>query len=94
MRLAHELDAEGLAAPPDHFAVSSGPGVARERQPKLRRQRVVIVDNDLRPGRRDVMHHALARSKAAIERDPSGLAHRFARCSFFRVQGHVSIPNL
>src|SRR6266566_3086708 len=57
IRLAHELDAEGLAAVPDHFAISSGPGIARERQPQLRGQRVVIVDDDLRTRRREVLHH-------------------------------------
>ena len=72
--LADELDADRLAAAPDHFAAASGPGIARKRQPQFGRQRVGIVDRDLRPGRGHVLHHALARRKAAIERDPPGLA--------------------
>ena len=50
-RLADELDADRFAAAPDHLAAASGPGVARKRQPQLRRQRVGIVDRDLRSGR-------------------------------------------
>src|SRR5205823_2460785 len=72
--LADELDADQFAAAPDHLAAASGPGVARERQPQLRRQRVGIVDRDLRPRRGQILHHALARGKTALERDPPGLA--------------------
>ena len=78
-RLADELDADRFAATPDHFAAASGPGVARKRQPQFRRQRVGIVDRDLGAGRGQILHHALARGKAALERDPPGLAQRFAR---------------
>src|SRR5882757_2707050 len=90
--LGHELDADGLAAAPHHFTVPPGPGVARKRQPQFGRQRVGIVDRDLRTGRRNVLHHAGARRKAAVKRDPSGLAQRFARFAFFRAQGHIKIP--
>ncbi len=72
--LADELDADRLAAAPDHFAGAPGPGIARKRQPQFGGQRVGIVDRDLRPGRRHVLHHALARRKPAIERNPPGLA--------------------
>ena len=72
-----------LAAAPDHFAVASGPGVARKRQPQFGRQRVGIVDRDLRPRRGQILHHALARGKAAFERDPAGLMQRFARFALF-----------
>src|ERR1700730_5266765 len=47
--LPDELDAHRLAAAPDHFAISPGPGVARKRQAQFGGQRVGIVDRDLRP---------------------------------------------
>src|SRR5215217_4562539 len=81
--LADELDADRFAAAPDHLAATSGPGVARKRQPQLRRQRIGIVDRDFRPGRGQVLHHALPRGKTALERDPAGLAQRFARLALF-----------
>src|ERR1700712_1219642 len=48
--LADELDADGFAAAPDHLAGASGSGIARKRQPQFGRQRVAIVDRDLRAG--------------------------------------------
>ena len=77
--LANELDANRFAAAPDHFAGASGPGVTRERQPQSGRQRIGIVDHEIRARRGEIFHHALARGKTAFERDPPGLMHRFAR---------------
>src|SRR6476619_2233231 len=77
--LADELDADRFAAAPDHFAAASGPGVARKRQPQFCRQRVGIVDRNLRSRRGQILHHALARGKTALERDPPGLTQGFAR---------------
>jgi len=71
--LADELDADRFAAAPDHLAAASGPGVARKRQPQLRRQRIGIIDRDLRPRRGQILHHALPRGKTTVERDPPGL---------------------
>src|ERR1700676_5524941 len=76
--LADELDAHRVAAAPDHFAVSSGSGVARKGQPQFGGQHIGIVDRDLRPGRGDILHHAWPRGEAAVERDPAGLSQRFA----------------
>jgi len=83
--LTDELDADGLAAAPDHFAVSPGAGVARKRQRQFGRQRVGIVDRDLGAGRGHILHHALTRREAALQRDPSGLMQRFATCALFGV---------
>ena len=79
-----------LAAAPDHFAGPAGPRVARKRQPQFGRQCVGILDRDLGAGDGHVLHHAGPRREAALERDPSGLAQRFARLALLGVQGHVS----
>ena len=76
--LPDEFDAEGFAAAPDYFAASPGPGIARERQPHLRRHRMRIVDSELGAGGGQIEDGARTRGEAAIERDPSGLADRFA----------------
>src|SRR6266852_8708155 len=81
--LPDELDADRLSATPDHFAGPAGPCVARERQPQFRGQHVGIINGDLGAGRGHVLHHAWARREAALEDDPAGLAHRFARFPFF-----------
>ena len=85
-RLRHEFDANRLAAAPDHFAGPAGPRVARERKPQFGRQRVGIVNRDLRARGRHILHHAGPRREAALERDPSGLAAAIcaSRASWFR----------
>jgi hypothetical protein len=83
-----ELDSYRLAAAPDHFAVSPGSGVAREGQPQFGGQHIGIVDRDLRPGRGDILHHAWPRREAAVERDPAGLAQRFAGFPLLGKSGH------
>jgi hypothetical protein len=91
LALADELDADRLAAAPDHFAVSPRPGVARKRQPQFGGQHIGIVDRDLRPGRGDILHHALTRREAAVERDPAGLAQRFAHFPLLGNSGHFEL---
>jgi len=39
----------------------------------------------LAPGRGHILHHALTRREAALQRDPSGLMQRFATCALFGV---------
>ena len=56
--LAHEFDADRLAAAPDHFAGPAVARIARKGQPQFGRQRVVVVDRDLGAGRGDILHHA------------------------------------
>src|SRR5882757_1947979 len=80
--LADEFDAERFAVAPDHFAGAPGAGVARERQPQLGRQHVVVLDRDPGPRRGNVLDHAGPRGKPAVKRDPPGLAQRFARFPF------------
>ena len=70
-------------------AFAPGPGIARKRQFQFGGQRVGIVDSDLGSGGGHVLHHAWARRKAALQRDPSGLLQRFARLALFGAQGHV-----
>jgi hypothetical protein len=86
--LLNELDADGHSATPDHLAVSSGPGVARERQPQSGGQRVGIVNRDLRARGGHILHQALARGEAAFEGDPSGLLQGFARFPLLGYGGH------
>jgi len=81
-KLAHEFHAGRAATAPDHLAFVAGAGIAREREAQGGRQRHRIVDADLRAGTGNVLHHALARGKAAIQRDPRRLAHRFTRFPF------------
>ncbi len=89
--LPDEFDAERFAAAPNHFAPPARPRVAREGEPQPARQHAAILHRDLRAGRGHIVHDALARRKAAVEGDPSGLLHRFARCSFLRC-GHFLLP--
>src|SRR5665647_2426333 len=88
--LADELDADRLAAAPDHFAVSSRPGVTREGQRQPGGQHVGILDRDLGAGGGHILHHALARREAAIEGDPAGLAQRFAHLALLGY-GHLQL---
>ena len=88
----HEFDADRLAAAPHHFAGPAVARVARECQPQLRRQRVGILDRDLGARGRQVLHHAGPRRKAALERDPAGLAQRFARLALLGVKAMPVIP--
>src|SRR5712672_457685 len=46
--LPGEFDAEGLATAPNHFAFPPRAGIACKRQLQFGRQRVAIVDRDLR----------------------------------------------
>ncbi len=80
---------------PNHFAFPSRSCVARECEPQPARQHAAILHRDLRPGRGQIVHDALARRKAAVEGDPSGLLHRFARCSLLGC-GHflLSVENV
>jgi hypothetical protein len=87
--LPDELDAEGFAATPHHFATPPGSGVTRESEPQAAGQHAgIILDRDLRAGARQILHHALARGEAAIEGDPAGLVERFARFALLVGCGH------
>src|SRR5258708_40054534 len=90
--LAHEFDAARLAATPNHLAGPTAAGIARECQPQLGGQRVVVLDRDLGARRRDVLDHAGPRGESAIQRDPPGLAQRFAHLALLGPESHRIIP--
>src|SRR6185437_544981 len=80
--LAHELHAGGFAATPDHLALVTGARIARKRKPQGGGQRGGLVEADLGTGARNILHHAMARGEATIERDPRRLAEQFTRFPF------------
>src|ERR1700689_2657789 len=75
--LPDEFNANRLSAAPDHGAVPSGPGVARERQSQFPRQYIGIIHRELGARGRDILHHRLARREATFECDLFGVARRF-----------------
>ena len=91
-KLANEFDAGRAAAAPDHLTFVPGAGVARKGEPQGRGQRGGLVEADFGTGAGDILHHALARSKAAVERDPRRLAHQFARFTFLRCRHDPLFP--
>src|SRR4029077_10736177 len=78
-----EFNAGRVVAPPDHLTRPPGSRVARKGQAEPRRQRDRALDPDFCAGRGNVMHHALACSKAAVERDPGLPSQQFASLAFF-----------
>ena len=50
------------------------------------------LHRDLRAGGGHVVHHARTRRKAAVEGDPPGLMHRFARFALLAGCGHFLVP--